>query len=196
MDLEEHRRIYMQSEGLGNTLASGARRTLELGKSVARVPGAIVKDEKIAKTKRYERREAIKDIMENGLSFGAIKDILKSGPGMNTNTTRALGDVGRKALSEGQIVNELGSTAAKIVGDKSSNSYYSQDMEHGLRFLLKTAPIMRLPKDKMNAMKDVGKFGACVIETIANKASRKMPLRDKVKEYGPKMARPYMEIGR
>ena len=195
MDLEEYRRIYMQAEGLGNTLASGARRTLEFGKSVARVPGAVVKDEREAKRKRYERREAIKDIKENGISFGAVKDILKSGPGMSTNTTRALSDVGRKALSEGLIVNELGSTAAKIVGDKSSNSYNSQDMEHGLRFLMKTAPIMRLPKDKMRAMKDIGKFGACVVETIADRASKKMPF-DKLKEHEPMMTRPDMEIGR
>lgn len=149
MDLEQFRKTYMMSEGIGNTPIRGFQRTVDLVGSVAGIPKAVKRD-RIEKNKKFHaREEAINDIKENGISSDALIQLFTNRRTLGNHTIDAVEKAADAATAVALSVNELGQTASAIVGTNNTNLYGGQDMENGIRFVLRAKNItskgLRLP---------------------------------------------------
>lgn len=149
MDLEQFRRTYMMSEGIGNTPIRGFQRISNLIGSVVAIPGAVKRDSVEHNRKYHAREEAKKDIRENGLSSDALVSLFKNRRTLGNHTIDAAERTIDAATAAALSVNELGQTAASIVGTNNTNLYGGQDLENGIRFVLRAKNItskgLRLP---------------------------------------------------
>lgn len=149
MDLEQFRRTYMMSEGIGNTPIRGFQRISNLIGSVVAIPGAVKRDSVERNRKYHAREEAKKDIRENGLSSDALVSLFKNRRTLGNHTIDAAERTIDAATAAALSVNELGQTAASIVGTNNTNLYGGQDLENGIRFALRAKNItskgLRLP---------------------------------------------------
>ena len=149
MDLEQFRRTYMMSEGIGNTPIRGFQRISNLIGSVVTIPGAVKRDSVERNRKYHAREEAKKDIRENGLSSDALVSLFKNRRTLGNHTIDAAERTIDAATAAALSVNELGQTAASIVGTNNTNLYGGQDLENGIRFALRAKNItskgLRLP---------------------------------------------------
>lgn len=142
MDLDEYRRVYMQAEGLGNTPKKLVERLATLGQSIVAVFGAAKKDLNERQARGDAFNKAIKDMKKEGFSFTGLVDIAINGPRISTHTSKALANVMNASLVAAKSTNELGQTAANIVGTaKRSNLYDGQDVEKGASFLINAKQI-------------------------------------------------------
>lgn len=149
MDLEQFRRAYMMSEGIGNTPIRGAERAINLAKSISKIPGAIKRDSKERNAKFHAREEAFKDIRENGLSSDALIKLFKNRRTLGNRTIDAVEKTADATVAAALSANELGQTAESIIGTNNTNLYGGQDLENGIRFVLRAKGItskgLRLP---------------------------------------------------
>ena len=149
MDLEQFRRTYMRSEGIGNTPIRGFQRISNLIGSIAAIPGAVKRDSVERNRKYHAREEAKKDIRENGLSSDALVSLFKNRRTLGNHTIDAAERTMDAATAAALSVNELGQTAASIAGTNNTNLYGGQDLENGIRFALRAKNItskgLRLP---------------------------------------------------
>ena len=136
MNLEQFRRTYMMSEGIGNTPIRGFQRISNLIGSVVAIPGAVKRDSVERNRKYHAREEAQKDIRENGLSADALISLFKNRRTLGNHTIDATERTIDAATAAALSVNELGQTAASIVGTNNTNLYGGQDLENGIRFAL------------------------------------------------------------
>lgn len=187
MDLEQYRRTYMQTEGMGNTPINLIKRYVSLGKNIGGMNSAIKKDQKIRKAKRAQRKAAFKDISENGLSLNAVKNIITSGPGFRSNVTDQLEKVGDSAVSAARSSNELGSTTANIIGGRNGSMYNGHDLEDAVRFSLYAksaiAKGLRLPSKLLDGAVALGTTSGMIYEFSKNKFEAKEAVRANVKEH-------------
>lgn len=149
MDLEQFRKSYMMSEGIGNTPIRGFQRTVDLVGSVAKIPKAVKRDRSEKNRKFHAREEALNDIRENGINSDTLIQLFTNRRTLGNHTIDAVEKAADAATAAALSVNELGQTAAAIVGTNNTNLYGGQDMENGIRFVLRAKNItsqgLRLP---------------------------------------------------
>lgn len=191
MDIDEFRKIYMQAEGVGNTPVNTLRRAARFGKSISQLPSAIRQDGREMRKNMENLIDKTSDAIEKK-EKGAVKEagkaILKARPKVSTHTSEQLGNVGQSASSLGQSINELGSTAKEIAAGTRSASYDGQDLEHGIRFALKgynmASHVMHIPGKKLEAAKNIMRFGQLGKESIMTKRERPQKAQEKNLERG------------
>lgn len=159
MDLDEFRKVYMRAEGIGNTPVKMGKRIFRLGKILTTIPSAMQHDKNERLQHKEVRKIAIENIKKEGISLENVGLLLLGRPKVDNHLAETLNRAGKSALLAGLSVNELGQTAASIVGTKRSNSYDGQDMEHGVRFLLKginvTSSSIHLTKDILHGAENL-----------------------------------------
>ena len=193
MDLEEYRRIYMQAEGIENTPANTIRRISRLFSNITSIPGAYRQNRADRQERRAARTEAIEDIRKNGVSIEKAADYLGNRPKLHGKLNKAIEKTADSAISTAMSANELGQTAASMVGTRRTNLYDGQDLENGIRFSIKASRALekglKLPTHMFHTAENLVGAGAIAGMMVLTpfreiKPERENTVHSKTKEFG------------